>query len=179
MGIHEDPRPETPAVLVSEGRAIGPIGTDSRVVVGAGLIAVAVTLEGLSWWDLAAAVTVLPAITVVAAALSRVTGPVLGALAVIAVVLGFGTLLTFVTLVNRGALFLFVGLVMLLAALRGERGCELLTVSNLILRRRDAVWCPIHGPVDDAEARALARGARSPLTAARPSARTAGLRRLR
>ncbi len=40
---------------------------------------------------------------------------------------------------------------MLLAAGRGYEGCELLAFPNLILGRRDAIWCPIYTPIDRTE----------------------------
>jgi len=42
---------------------------------------------------------------------------------------------------------------MLLAAVRGYAGCELLAVSNWLLRRDDQVGCVVYGPVDFAESR--------------------------
>jgi len=52
-----------------------------------------------------------------------------------------GAALTFVSPVNGVALYVFFGLSMLLAALRGYDGCEILALPNLILRRQDAIWC--------------------------------------
>lgn len=89
-------------------RAIGPIGTASRAALGAALITVAITLEGIGWWDLAAVLTVLPGIAVIAVSLARTANRVVAGLAVIAAVVGLGTLLTFVTPVDRGAVVLFV-----------------------------------------------------------------------
>ena len=42
---------------------------------------------------------------------------------------------------------------MLLAALRGYSGCEVLAISNWILGRDDQVGCLVLGPVDDLERR--------------------------
>lgn len=67
------------------------------------------------------------------------------------VIAGLGTALTYVTPVNRVAIFVFIGASMLLAAARGYDGCELLAVPNLVLRRRNAIWCPIYTPIDAAE----------------------------
>jgi hypothetical protein len=46
---------------------------------------------------------------------------------------------------------------MLLAAVRGYRGCELLAVSNWLLRRDDQIGCVVFSPVDHMEGR-LRRG---------------------
>jgi hypothetical protein len=42
---------------------------------------------------------------------------------------------------------------MVLAAIRGYEGCEILALPNLVLRRTDAVWCPLYTPIDNAEQR--------------------------
>ena len=64
-----------------------------------------------------------------------------------------GAALTFVSPVNGVALYVFFGLSMLLAALRGYDGCEILALPNLILRRQDAIWCPLYTPIDADERR--------------------------
>ncbi len=51
------------------------------------------------------------------------------------------------------AALLFYGASMLLAALRGYAGCELLAVSNWVLERDDQVGCLVFAPVDHLEQR--------------------------
>jgi hypothetical protein len=51
------------------------------------------------------------------------------------------------------AALIFYGASMLLAAVRGYGGCEVLAISNWVLRRDDQVGCLVLGPVDDAERR--------------------------
>jgi hypothetical protein len=48
---------------------------------------------------------------------------------------------------------LFYGATMLVAAWRGQRGCESTVISNLILRRDDQVGCVFFLPADEVEAR--------------------------
>ena len=139
-------------MLLSVPREIGPLGTASRVLAGTGVVAVAVAGEGVGWWDLAAAVTLLPAIALGATYLPRARGPAATTAVAIAAVAGLGTLLTFISPVNRGAILLFIGLSMLLAAIRGDRGCELLSVANVVRGRRVSVG-PLFRPVDATEAR--------------------------
>lgn len=55
------------------------------------------------------------------------------------------------------AAFVFYGASMLVAALRGYSGCEVLAISNWILRRDDQVGCLVLGPIDAAERRANPR----------------------
>ena len=49
------------------------------------------------------------------------------------------------------AALLFYGASMWLAALRGYAGCEVLAVSNWLLRRDDQVGCAVFWPVDQLE----------------------------
>ncbi len=51
------------------------------------------------------------------------------------------------------AVLIFYGASMLLAALRGYGGCEVLAVSNWLLRRDDQVGCLVFAPVDLLERR--------------------------
>lgn len=53
--------------------------------------------------------------------------------------------------VTSAAALLFFGTSMLLAAYRGYAGCELLAVSNWLLRRDDQVGCVLFDPVDRLE----------------------------
>jgi hypothetical protein len=53
---------------------------------------------------------------------------------------------------SDGAL-LFYGASMLLAAVRGYAGCEVLAISNWLLRRDDQVGCVVFWPVDALEGR--------------------------
>jgi len=52
-----------------------------------------------------------------------------------------------------GAATLFYAAMLLVAAWRGQPGCEITVLSNWILRRDDQVGCPFFGPIDAAEAR--------------------------
>jgi hypothetical protein len=66
----------------------------------------------------------------------------------------------------------FYGTSMLLAALRGYAGCEVLAVSNWLLRRDDQVGCAVFWPVDQlAPAGTLLRWAPAPVPAAAPPGR--------
>jgi len=49
------------------------------------------------------------------------------------------------------AALLFYGTSMLLAALRGYGGCEVLAVSNWLLRRDDQIGCVVFSPIDQLE----------------------------
>jgi hypothetical protein len=55
------------------------------------------------------------------------------------------------------AALIFYGTSMLLAALRGYAGCEVLAVSNWLLRRDDQIGCAVFWPVDYLERRGTPR----------------------
>ncbi len=63
------------------------------------------------------------------------------------------------------AAFVFYGASMLLAAIRGYAGCEVLAVSNWLLHRDDQIGCLVLSPLDLLEQR---------LRQSRPSAPTSG-----
>ena len=54
----------------------------------------------------------------------------------------------------RGA-ELFYGATLLVAAWRGQPGCESTVISNWLLGRDDQVGCPVFSPIDQLEARRL------------------------
>jgi hypothetical protein len=54
---------------------------------------------------------------------------------------------------TSNAALVFYGASMLLAAARGYRGCEVLAISNWILRRDDQIGCLVLSPIDDYERR--------------------------
>ena len=56
--------------------------------------------------------------------------------------------------VTSDAALIFYGASMLLAAARGYAGCEVLAVSNWLLRRDDQVGCLLFAPIDHTEHRA-------------------------
>ena len=140
-------------------RRIGRAGTISRVLVGLGLLYLALTHGGpswrLTWYDAVLGLIVLPAVMVVAGLAARrfadravhFTGPV-GLAANCAVIVAL--------LANRytaGGAELFYGITLLVAAWRGQPGCEATVLSNLILRRDDQIGCPVFTPIDSLETR--------------------------
>ncbi len=163
---------------MTNSRKIGPIGTTARVVIGLLIVALALALDfprrGITWWEVVAVLVVLPATAIGAAALlntayrhrpadvvAQTRSPWSAAQAraaalVIVTVAAVGTVLTFLTPIHPISIYLFFGLSMLLAAVRGYDGCEMLALPNVVLRRQDAIWCPLYTPFDTAEQRAMA-----------------------
>jgi hypothetical protein len=151
---------------VLKGREIGPVGTALRVTVGLGLLYLAGAIEGgswdVNWFDPLVGFIALPGVMVALGLVARryAHGPihftgVLGHAVNAAVIV----LLVVIPCTGGGAA-LFYGTTMLIAAWRGQRGCESTVTSNLVLRRDDQVGCLIFLPADEAEAR-LTRNSRS------------------
>jgi hypothetical protein len=152
-------------------RRIGPIGTTTRLVGAAGLLYLASfdgASWGLEWYDLAVGLGVLPAAMVAFGLGARryASGPVrlTGSAGTTA-----NCLILIALAVNpytAGGAALFYGATLLVAAWRGQPGCEGTVVSNVILGRDDQLGCPVFSPIDEAEARLKARrSAREPRAA--------------
>jgi hypothetical protein len=145
-------------------RRIGPIGTTTRLLAAGGLLYLALfdgTSWGLEWYDAAVGLGLLPAATLAfgLAARRHTSGPVrfTGSAGTTA-----NCLLLVALAVNpytAGGAALFYGGTLLLAAWRGQPGCEGTVVSNAILGRDDQIGCPLFSPIDEAEVRLAARNA--------------------
>jgi hypothetical protein len=148
-------------------RQIGPIGTMARVVGGSVAIAVPIALSGVTWWDLGAALVALPLTAVLvtagltAAYERRGTArrrpelePWIRSLVALVLVLAVEIALTFATDLDGSVSFwIFIGLSLFIAALRGDAACEAVAIPNAIHGRRDSTGCVIYTPLDWAEAR--------------------------
>jgi hypothetical protein len=145
-------------------RGIGPIGSSARVVVGAALLADVIAGHAHGGWRVAPwllGVVVFPATLLVwQAGRARRGAPRLMATGPLAHAANIGV---FVTLYFAGELvpvldptsdaaLIFYGASMLVAAVRGYPGCEVLAVSNWLLRRDDQVGCAVFFPIDALEA---------------------------
>ena len=154
-------------------RQIGRIGTSARVVVGLlllsdGLVGSQVYLihgqvrTGFEPLSVALGLIVFPAAllawqwlrTRTVTTRIQATGPVgttINIVVFLALVLTpvYAPSLSF----TSNAALVFYGASMLLAALRGYGGCEVLAVSNWVLRRDDQIGCLVLSPVDDFERR--------------------------
>ena len=146
--------------------AIGPAGRVARLVVGLSLIALALFWRDPDWQDAVLGLIVAPAVVLGlmvwrarrAPEPLRAIGPV-GHVVNLAIAIPL-----FLLPATAGAAFLFYGASMLLAAARGNGGCEVTAFSNAVLGRDDQVGCALFAPVDVAEeTRAQRRRARPPL----------------
>jgi hypothetical protein len=150
--------------MTAEKRGIGPVGTTLRVAVGLGLLYLAIGANGLSlvgvtWYDPVIGFVALPATTIVLGLAARRYAPKPvrfdGTLGVAL------NLVVIVVLVSNpytvGGATLFYGTALLVAAWRGQAGCEATVLPNVILGRDDEIGCPTFSPIDLAEAH-LRRG---------------------
>ena len=74
------------------------------------------------------------------------------ALVLVALVLGSATALTYVSPVDATGVWIFLGISMLLAAVKGYGGCEVLAVPNAVTGHQDRIGCVLYAPIDTAEA---------------------------
>jgi hypothetical protein len=145
-------------------RSIGPIGTTARVLVGLALLG-SVTwghlARGFHPWSWALGLLGLPGLLVAVQWLRarrtrtrlQATGPVGHALNLAVF------LILYLWEPISDAALLFYGASMLLAALRGYGGCEVLAVPNWLLGRDDQIGCALFWPIDQREHRPRPGGA--------------------
>lgn len=145
----------------SHPRHIGPIGTVTRVLVGLALLTLAYLnkpaglVGGVQLHDLLLGLLALPTASIAVGLLARrySSGPLrFSGMAGMAINLG-ALVLLFANHYTAGAAALFYGATLLLAAWRGQAGCEFTLLSNVVLGREDEIGCPILTPIDALEAR--------------------------
>ena len=155
-------QPESPAART---RTIGSVGTCARVGVGLALLGSVLAGELARGFRPAAWLLALAGFPAVLLALAwlrarrhparlRATGPAGHAVnaamfAALYATPWYAPPLAF----TSDAALIFYGASMLLAAARGYAGCEVLAVSNWLLRRDDQVGCVLFAPVDALERR--------------------------
>lgn len=148
-----------------EGRQIGTMGTLARVVVGLFLLVSVITNYIHAGFDPASLVLGLlgfPAVLIAWQWIrARYTPTRLQATGPVGFTLNCAIFLALyltrwyapgVSFLSDAAL-LFYGVSMLLAALRGYAGCEVLALSNWLLHRDDQVGCVLFTPIDALERR--------------------------
>jgi Family of unknown function (DUF6410) len=168
-------RPGSVAAVAGQ-RDIGPVGTASRLAAGAAAVAVPVVLAGFSWSDAAIALLALPVIAALVAPViswifgrlhrKRLRSPrLLSALQsvtlCVVMVVANDVVVAPTTLNGNVTLFVWLGASMLVAAVRGYGGCEILAIPNLIRGRRDQIDCMLYTAIDSAEAKHRSRPAQT------------------
>jgi hypothetical protein len=155
--------------MVSTTRDIGPVGTVARVFTGLALLYIAggatIASWGIETHDATIGLIVLPALMIGVGLVARryadgpirFTGPLGIALnlAVIAALIANGY--------TGGGATIFYGTTLLIAAWRGQAGCEGTVISNCLLGRDDQIGCPTFTPLDELEAHIRRRRAHGPL----------------
>jgi hypothetical protein len=148
-------------------RQIGAIGTMSRGAVGLLAIVVPILTHGVGAWDIGGALIALP---LLATALHRLTASGYERhlaeriaasrepgftrswfvnVTVLVLFLAIATGLTYITPIDAGAIWLFLGASLLLAAARGDAGCEVLAFTNALAGRRGTTGCVAFAPIDE------------------------------
>lgn len=147
-------------------RAIGPIGTAARILVGGvwflGSVVLGQHRAGFVLAPWALGLVGFPALLLAwqwrrarrTPARLQATGPLGFALnAVVFFALYLTPFYAPALSVTSDAALIFYGASMLLAALRGYAGCEVLAFSNWVLHRDDQVGCLLFAPLDHLESR--------------------------
>ena len=148
-------------------REIGPIGTAARLLGAAVAIGLPLALGQFNAWDLLVGLVGLPLLatagfeTVRAAYERYVPGGIASqsgictgaACWLLAIVVGAVIPLDVLTSVTFTSFWLWIGASLVLAAVRGYGGCEILAFPNVLTGRRDRVGCIAFTPIDRAEAR--------------------------
>lgn len=143
-------------------RRIGTIGTTSRVLVGLGLLYLALA-DGLSWGltgrEASLGLVGFPAVMVaLGLAARRFAGRPVQFMGPLGLVVNTAVIVAlFLNGYTFDAAALFYGVTMFVAAWRAQPGCEATVLSNWILRRDDQIGCPTFAPIDEAEARLTER----------------------
>lgn len=152
MNRHHDTAGDAFAAL---GSPIGAVGGAARVLVGLGLIGLALFWRDPGLWDAMLGLVVLPSIVIAAAAVHARRSPTpMRAIGPIGHLLNAAVFVPlFFIPVTAGGAFVFYGASMLVAATRRSGGCEVTAISNALLERDDQVGCMLFAPVDIAEAR--------------------------
>jgi hypothetical protein len=151
-------------LLVSYGRGIGPLGTAARALAGSALVGSVVwghARDGVDVWAWALGLAALPALTIVLVrwTASRHPGPLVwlagpvGALTTCGLFMAMYATTWYAPSISvlSDAALVFFGTTMLVAAVRGDAGCEVLAISNWVLRRSDQVGCLLFRCIDQIE----------------------------
>lgn len=152
--------------MTENRRGIRPVGTALRVVTGLGLLYLAVAPGdssgwGVRWYDPVVGLFALPTISLLLGLAARrfarrpvrFNGPT-GTAVNLAVLVALAS-----NAYTGGGAALFYGAALLVAAWRGQAGCEVTVLPNLILGRDDQIGCPTFSPIDAIEDRLRRRHA--------------------
>ena len=151
----------TEQLMPAQRRAIGLLGTLARLAVSGWMLASVIAAFHLDeWYEPVLGLLVFPAILLLGQWLRlRYTSTPLRATGLVGYLVNLAIFLAlyltpryFPPLAfTSDAVVYFYGASMLLAAVRGYAGCEVLAVSNWLLRRDDQVGCVVFLPVDAVE----------------------------
>ncbi len=154
--------------MTTEKRGIGLVGTLARIAIGFAFLYLALTEFGtpnwdLDWYSVPLGLIVFPAALLLFQAVRlRFTSDRLNATGVLGFGVNFAVGAVLISFdYTRDAALLFYGASMLLAAARGYAGCEVLAITNWVLRRDDQVGCVLFSPLDEIESKTTGNAAAS------------------
>src|SRR5215211_2301340 len=145
--------------MARTSREIGPVGTAARIVTSLVLLYIVggstVASWGIDLHDAVIGLVALPALMVALGLVARryADGPIrfTGRLGIALNLVVIAALIA--NDVTGPGATIFYGATMLIAAWRGQAGCEATVVSNLVLGRDDQIGCPTFTPIEEVEAR--------------------------
>ena len=148
----------TVTIPMQRARAIGVGGTVARIIVGVFLVTVALWGpgwwgDGVQWHEAVLGLAGFPA-AMLALQFARLqfTSEQLQATNGLWFCVGTAIVIVLFSVdFTRDSAALFISASMLLAAARGYAGCEVMAISNWLLRRDDQVGCVVFSPIDAAE----------------------------
>jgi len=151
--------------MARTSREIGPVGTAARIVTSLVLLYIVggstVASWGIDLHDAVIGLVALPALMVALGLVARryADGPIrfTGRLGIALNLVVIAALIA--NDVTGPGATIFYGATMLIAAWRGQAGCEATVVSNLVLGRDDQIGCPTFAPIDEVEAHLRHRAA--------------------
>jgi hypothetical protein len=128
-------------------------GTTARVVVGATLIVLALATWEAGWLDMVIGLVALPMLATLLMWMRRRSAEPLR-LGAAGHLVTLAHVAVTASIVPEAAA-LFYGSMALVAALHGNRGCEITAVANLLRGRDDQIGCPLFEPFDALDRRRL------------------------
>jgi hypothetical protein len=140
---------ERSTAIISRIEGLDPVrwrGRVARVLVGSVLIVLAIVVWRADWIDLLIGVVALPAVATVAMSFRDRSAPPLR-LGAAGHLVTLAHVAVTVSIVPEAAA-LFYGSMALIAALQGNRGCEVTALANWLRGRDDRVGCPLFEPFD-------------------------------
>ena len=154
-----------------DAREIGPRGTIARITAGVAAFLVAVLTDRFTRWNLAAGMLGLPVVAILALEWSRSRGrtstsdgcttgshppecpPWRAECALLALITVVVIGMSFVSPIDEGSIWMWLGSSFLLSSILGYSGCEMVAIPNLVTGKQHRIGCFLFSSIDRADAR--------------------------